>query len=433
MMKILVWNDLDVAGQREALARPSHKDDPAQTAVVADIVQEVKARGDAAVRQFSERFDKAKLANFRVPSTEIMAAPGQIASPLREAMERAIANVTAFHEAERPRPVSVETTPGVFCELQWRPIDTVGFYIPGGTAPLFSTLIMQSVPSWVAGNRRRVLCTPPRRDGKVNPVMLAAAQLCGLTEIYAVGGAQAIAAMAYGTESIPKVDKISGPGNMYVTQAKQIVARDPDGAAIDMPAGPSEVMVVTESSPRPDWIAADLLAQAEHDVDAQSILITTDPKLPERVLKEIERQLAILPRKDIAGKSLQQNGRIIIAADMRTAIEISNRYAPEHLLLHNEDGFRWLPDVKHAGSVFLGPWTPESAGDYASGTNHVLPTYGYARAYSGLTVTSYMKSMSVQRITREGIKKLGPVIVTLAEGEGLQAHAAATTERINDK
>jgi len=431
MMKVLAWKSLDAAGQKEALARPPHKDDPVQTAIIADIVQEVKERGDAAVREFSERFDKVP-PDLRVPSIEINGSLAQIKPDLLQAMEAAVATIMKFHEAERPHPMRVETMPGVTCELHWRAIDTVGLYIPGGSAPLFSTLIMQAIPSFIAGCRRRVLCTPPQRDGRVHPTILAAAHLCGLTEVYAVGGAQAIAAMAYGTETIPKVDKISGPGNIYVTQAKQIVARDPEGAAIDMPAGPSEVMVVTESSPRPDWIASDLLAQAEHDADAQAILVTTDPKLPDRVIKEIETQIAVLPRKEIAEKSLKE-GRIIVAPDMRTAIDIANRYAPEHLILHNEDSGRWLPEVKHAGSVFLGPWTPESAGDYASGTNHVLPTYGHARAYSGLTVMSYMKSMTVQKITREGIKKLGPTIVTLAEGEGLRGHAAATIERMNDK
>ncbi len=431
-MKVVNWADLDAEQQTNVLARPAHKDDMAFTAVVNDILLQVKKRGDEALREFCARFDKAELLDFRVPAAAITTAMEMIKPDLRKAMEQAIANIMSFHESERPHNSKVETMPGVVCELQWRAIDTVGFYIPGGTAPLFSTLIMQSVPSWIAGCRRRILCTPPRNDGTVHPAILAAAHLCGLTEIYAVGGAQAIAAMAYGTETIPKVDKISGPGNAYVTMAKQLVARDPDGAAIDMPAGPSEVMVVCENSPRPDWIAADLLAQAEHGGDSQAILVTVDVNLPERVLKQIEKQLAELPRKDIAQRSLRE-GRIIVAPDMRVAIEIANCYAPEHLLLHNEDSAKWIPFVKNAGSVFVGPWTPESAGDYASGTNHVLPTNGYARAYNGITVMTYMKSMTVQKLDRKGIKNLGPTIVTLAEGEGLHAHAAATLMRMKEK
>ena len=326
---------------------------------------------------------------------------------LRKAMEQAIANIEAFHKAELPKPVKIETMPGVTCEMHWRAIDTVGFYIPGGSAPLFSSVLMQAIPAWVAGCRRIILCTPPQRDGRVHPTILAAAHLCGLTEIYAIGGAQAIAAMAYGTQSIPKVDKISGPGNAYVTRAKQMVARDPEGAAIDMPAGPSEVMVIAEASPRAGWVAADLLAQAEHDTTAQAILVTVDAAFAAKVKAEAEKQLATLPRKEIAEKSLKE-GRIIVAADMKMAIDIANRYAPEHLIIHNDDAAKWLPEVRNAGSVFVGPFTPESAGDYASGTNHVLPTYGYARAYSGLTVLSFMKSMTVQTMTREGMKKLGP-------------------------
>jgi histidinol dehydrogenase len=316
--------------------------------------------------------------------------------------------------------------------LHWRAIDTVGFYIPGGTAPLFSTVLMQAIPAMIAGCKRQILCTPPQRNGKVHPAVLAAAQLCGLTEIYAIGGAHAIAAMAYGTATIPKVDKITGPGNAYVTLAKQLVACDPRGAAIDMPAGPSEVMVIAEATAQPRWVAADLLAQAEHDPDAQAILVTTSEDLANKVLEEVKRQLATLPRKDIAEKSLGE-GRIIIVLNAKIAIRVANLYAPEHLIMHSDDAARWLPEIRHAGSVFLGPWTPESAGDYASGTNNVLPTYGYARAYNGITTLTYMKSMTVQSITHEGMQRLGPTIITLAEGEGLQAHAAAVKVRLEDE
>ena len=430
-MKIVSWQKLDAAQQNQILARPPHKDDTKLVSGVTDIVRQIKGRGDTALREFSERFDKVKLVDFRVPESEIKAAIMEIHPPLRRAMEQAATNIMLFHQAERPRNMKVETMPGVTCELHWRAIETVGFYIPGGTAPLFSTVLMQAIPAMIAGCRRQVLCSPPQRDGTVHPAVLAAAHLCGLSEIYAIGGAQAIAAMAYGTETIPKVDKISGPGNAYVTLAKQLVAQDPDGAAIDLPAGPSEVMVIAEATARPRWVAADLLAQAEHDPDAQAILVTTSEELASKVLEEVKKQLDVLPRKDIAAKSLSE-GRIIVVLNTKIAIRIANLYAPEHLILHSDDAARWLPEIQHAGSVFLGPWTPESAGDYASGTNNVLPTYGYARAYNGITTLTYMKSMTVQSITREGMQRLGPVIVTLAEGEGLQAHAAAVTIRLKD-
>jgi len=321
--------------------------------------------------------------------------------------------------------------PGVVCEWQWRPLESVGFYVPGGSAPLLSSVLMQAVPAMIAGCRRQILCTPPQKNGKVHPAVLAAAHLCGIGDIYAVGGAQAIAAMAYGTASIPKVDKISGPGNVYVTLAKQIVACDPKGAAIDMPAGPSEVMVIAEASARPDWVAADLLAQAEHDAEAQAILVTTSQELAEQVSQEVDKQVAELPRRAIAEKSLQES-RIIVVLNLKIATRIANLYAPEHLILHSGSAERWLAEIHNAGSVFMGPYTPESAGDYASGTNHVLPTAGYARAYSGITVLTYMKAMTVQRIAREGLQALGPTIVAMAEAEGLRAHAAAVTKRLDD-
>jgi histidinol dehydrogenase len=432
MMKIVSWQNLDAAQQKEVLARPPHKDDTKLVSGVTEIVRQVRDRGDAALREYSERFDKSKLADFRVSDIDIKNGAAKTDSRLRQAMEQAATNIMAFHQAQRPQSVKVDTMAGVSCELHWRAIDTVGFYIPGGTAPLFSTVFMQAIPAMLAGCRRQILCTPPQHDGKVHPAVLAAAHLCGLSEIYAVGGAHAIAAMAYGTATIPKVDKISGPGNAYVTLAKQMVACDPRGAAIDMPAGPSEVMVIAEASARPSWVAADLLAQAEHDPDAQAILVTTSEDLANKVLDEIKRQLAKLSRKDIAEKSLSE-GRIIIVLNTKIAIRVANLYAPEHLILHSDDAARWLPEIRHAGSVFLGPLTPESAGDYASGTNHVLPTYGYARAYNGITTLTYMKSMTVQTMTREGLQKLGSAIETLARGEGLDAHANAVTVRLEDR
>jgi len=432
MMKTVFWKNLDAAQQKETLARPPHMDDPKLMAGVVDIVRRVRGRGDDAIHEFSQRFDRVKLDDFRISHEDIAAAEKHIDPDLRKAMEQAILNIMAFHESQRPQSRKVETMPGVTCELHWRAIDTVGFYVPGGTAPLFSTVMMQAIPAWIAGCKRRILCAPPRLDGKMHPAILAAAHLCGVTEIYAVGGAQAIAAMAYGTETVPKVDKISGPGNVYVTLAKQLVAQDPAGAAIDLPAGPSEVMVIAEPSARAPWVAADLLAQAEHDADAQAILVTTGDEIAKDVLQEVRKQIATLPRREITEKSLKE-GRIVIAPNMKVAIEIANRYAPEHLIVHSSDAARWLAEIRHAGSVFLGPWTPESAGDYASGTNNVLPTYGYARAYNGITTLTYMKSMTVQSITREGMQRIGPTILTLARGEGLEAHAAAVALRMESK
>lgn len=429
-MKTIVWKKASAEERKQALARPACKDDDAVVERVATIVCAIKERGDDALREFSVQFDKVTLKDIHVPLQTITAAVIDV--KLRAAIEQAKANIEKFHDAQRPHGTKVETMPGVVCELHWRAIDTIGLYIPGGTAPLFSAVLMQAIPARIAGCRRVILCTPPQKDGTIHPAILATANLCGVTEIYAVGGAQAIAAMAYGTATIPKVDKIFGPGNAYVTMAKQLVSQDAAGAAIDLPAGPSEVMVIAEAAARPDWVAADLLAQAEHDTTAQAILVTTEPYFAERVKVEVQKQLALLSRQTIAEKSIAES-RIIVVEDMPVAIDVANLYAPEHLILHSEEAMRWLPNIRHAGSVFLGPWTPESAGDYASGTNHVLPTYGYARANNGITVLSFMKSMTVQSLSQEGLQRLGPTIVTMAEAEGLTAHAAAVTIRTENK
>jgi histidinol dehydrogenase len=431
-MKIFVWHNLSAAEKKIALARPRFKDDAALMRDVSVIVEAVKTRGDAALREFAAKFDGGVPEDLRVSPEEIAAASGAIAPQLRSAMTQAKANIEAFHKAEKPHAVNVETMPGVICELQWRAIDTVGIYIPGGTAPLFSTVLMLALPAKLAGCRRVILCTPPQRSGKIHAAVLAAAELCGVAEIYAVGGAQAIAAFAYGTQSIPKTDKIFGPGNAYVTKAKQLVAQDADGAAIDMPAGPSEVMVIADGKSRAQWVAADLLAQAEHDTMAQAILVTTDTNFAKQVQEEVAKQLSALPRRSIAEKSIAES-RILVVKDRAAAIEVANSYAPEHLIIHHEDAATWVPEILHAGSVFVGAWTPESAGDYASGTNHVLPTYGYARAYNGVNLLSFMKSMSVQTITREGLRKLGGAIMTMAGAEGLDAHAAAVKVRLEAK
>ena len=431
-MKCVVWQDMNAEQKKAALARPRHKDDPTFIASVTDIVRQVKERGDAAVRELSIRFNKLDLPSYKVPAHEMDAALAAMNPALRAAMELAMENVRAFHQAQKPQSVKVETKSGVVCEQVWRAIESVGLYIPSGSAPLYSTLYMQAIPAKIAGCARLFLCTPPQADGKIHPDILAAAKLCGLTDVYAIGGAQAIAAMAYGTATIPKADKICGPGNAYVTFAKQLVASDPDGAAIDQPAGPSEVMVIAEDTANPAWVAADLLAQAEHDADAQAILVTTSSEFVARVESALDEQLKTLPRAAIARQSLRE-GRIVVVPDMKTAIEVANLYAPEHLILHNEDAARWLPDIHHAGSVFLGPWTPESAGDYASGTNNVLPTYGYARTYGGITVYTFMRTMTVQAMTRGGLQIIGPSIIALADGEGLAGHAAAVRVRLETK
>ena len=346
-----------------------------------------------------------------------------------DAIDLAIANVRRFHEAQRPEPVAVETMPGVLCERVSHPIDAVGLYVPAGTAPLPSAAIMLAVPAAIASCPVRILCTPPRPDGSADPAVLAAATRAGVTDIYKVGGAQAVAAMAYGTESIPKVDKIFGPGNAWVTCAKTLVSSDPDGAAIDMPAGPSEVLVIADADASAEFVASDLLAQAEHGMDSQVLLLSTSAELATAVEQEIDAQLATLSRADIARGALA-NSRIIIVDGLDEAVAVSNQYAPEHLILQVANPRPLLPSVRNAGSIFVGRWTPESVGDYCSGTNHVLPTYGFATTYSGLGVDQFMRHMTIQELTREGLENLGGAVVTLAGLEGLDAHAAAVSRRL---
>lgn len=428
-MRTIIWNEISEAERRQALNRPASNKVAELHEIVTTIIGEVRERGDDAVRDFAKALDGFEGDDFQVPASEIAAASQQTDMRLRDAMVRAIANLTGFHEAQLPRDIRLETMPGVTCELLWRPLERVGFYVPGGTAPLFSSVLMQAVPARLAGCPERILCTPPQRDGKVHPAILAAASLCGIEKVYAVGGAQAIAAMAYGTATIPKVDKISGPGNAFVTLAKQMVAQDPAGSAIDLPAGPSEVMVVADAAARSDWVAADLLAQAEHGADAQALLVTTSAAIATSVQNEISTQTARLPRRAIVETSLGC-GAIIVVPDMETAIGIANCYAPEHLILHEADAELWLPKIRHAGSIFLGGHSPETAGDYASGTNHVLPTAGFARAYGGVTVFTFLKSMTVQKLAPGGLRRLGPTLVAMAEAEGLQAHANAVSIRL---
>jgi histidinol dehydrogenase len=430
-MQKIIWAKASKKQKADALARPLPPDNAELATKVSDILRDVKLRGDAAVCDFTLKFDGTAKNNFRVSQKEIDAAAKALDPKLLSAIKKAKANIERFHKAQMPQTVAVETMPGVRCALLWRPIETVGLYIPAGTAPLFSALLMSAIPAKIAGCKNIVLCSPPQKDGKINAAVLATAKLCGITDVFAIGGAQAIAAMAYGTRLVPKVDKIAGPGNVYVTMTKQLVSQDPSGASIDMPAGPSEVLVIADGKARADWVAADLLSQAEHDATSQAILVTTDMGLAAEVNDEIDLQLAELPRNEIAQKALMSS-RIIIVDTMETAVEVSNAYAPEHLILHPKDAAKLLPKIRHAGSVFLGGLTPESAGDYASGTNHVLPTYGYARSYGGLSVYTFLKTMTAQTLMPEGLKALGPTIIKMAEAEGLQGHANAVKVRMEE-
>jgi histidinol dehydrogenase len=430
MMRIFDWATLSDVDRRAVLARPAQESRADIAAVAAEVVSAVRRNGDAAVRSYTERFDSVRLDGLAVSEEELSAARSALTAQQRNALERAIDNVHRFHSLQLPQPLSLETTPGVRCERVIRPISTVGLYVPAGSAPLPSAVVMLAVPARIAGCPHRILCTPPTRDGRANPAVLAAAQLCDVNTVFKVGGAQAIAALAYGTESIPKADKIFGPGNAWVTAAKQLVAADPAGAACDLPAGPSEVMVVADDTARADFVAADLLAQAEHDTQAQAILVTCSRELAESVSAEVHRQVQQLSRRSILDKSLAAS-RCIVVPDVESAIDVANQYAAEHLILEIREPRQWLSRVQNAGSVFLGAWSPEPMGDYCSGTNHVLPTYGYARAYSGLSVLDFVKGMTVQELSPDGLRALGPTAVELAKLEGLDAHASAVTRRLD--
>jgi histidinol dehydrogenase len=429
-MRILDWESLVAGESRAALARPMQAARDEVNTVARDIIAGVRAGGDQAIRDYSRRFDGAELGDLAVGPEEFIQAQRALTPEQRSALERAIENVERFHRLQIPHALSVETMPGVRCERVNRAIGAVGLYVPAGSAPLPSAVIMLAVPARIAGCPRRVLCTPPGRDGRAHPAVLVAAKLCGIDSVFKAGGAQAIAALAYGTESIPKVDKIFGPGNAWVTAAKQAVAADPAGAACDMPAGPSEVLVVADESARADFVAADLLAQAEHDTQAQAILVTPDRQLAEAVAAEVASQSRALSRRAILQQSLASS-RCILVRNLDSALEVANEYAAEHLILEVREPRRWLERVTSAGSVFLGSWSPEPMGDYCSGTNHVLPTYGYARAYSGLSVLDFLKRITVQELSPQGLRALGPVAVSLAQLEGLDAHAAAVTRRLD--
>ena len=428
-MRIETWDDLDDEARSASLSRPAMRDDESIRVTAAEIIRSVRSGGDAAVRAMTKKFDGTELGHLKVSEDELAAAARQLKPRAVAAIDLAIENVRRFHEAQIPIAIEVETMPGVSCKRLSHAIDSVGLYVPAGTAPLPSAAIMLAVPAVIAGCPTRIMCTPPRRDGTAEPAVLVAASRSGVTDIYKVGGAQAIAAMAYGTETIPKVCKLFGPGNAWVTSAKTQVSSDPGAAAIDMPAGPSEVLVIADRNASAEFVAADLLSQAEHGVDSQVVLLTPSAELAQEVQTEIEVQLALLSRADIARQALQ-NSLTILVRDIASAIEISNRYAPEHLILQFADAKQALSSIRNAGSVFVGPWSPESVGDYCSGTNHVLPTYGAANTYSGLGVDQFMRQMTVQELTREGLEELGDAVVTLSELEGLDAHAAAVTRRL---
>ena len=428
-ISILNWSSLSAEERRRALRRPLQQGAAAIQQRAREIIDDVRARGDEALLELTRRFDGVALSAIEVSTAEFAAAETALDAEQRQAIDRAIANVRRFHEAQLGAPLRVETAPGVVCERQFRPIDSVGLYVPAGVAPLPSAAIMLAVPARIAGCPTRIMCTPPRRDGTADPAVLTIANLCGVRRVFKLGGAQAIAAMAYGTQSVPKVDKIFGPGNSWVTAAKLLVANDPEGAALDLPAGPSEVLVVADATARAEFVAADLLAQAEHSADAQVVFVTTSSALAEATATQIETQMQKLGRADTLRQSIE-HARLLVVDTIDTAIEVSNGYAPEHLLLQVANARDWLPKVRNAGSVFLGAWTPETMGDYCSGTNHVLPTYGFARAYSGLSLHDFVKRMTVQELTSDGLRELGPTAITLAALEGLDAHANAVRVRL---
>lgn len=408
------------------LQRPAMEADTAHK-TVADILAAVQQNGDAALRKYALQFDKVKQDRLTLTAKEWKEAASQLPKDLKEAIRKAQQNIARFHRAQQRSEKKITTTPGVVCWRESRAIEKVGLYIPGGTAPLFSTVLMLATPAKIAGCQQVVLCTPPGKDGKIHPAILFAAQLCGVTAVYKTGGAQAIAAMAYGTQSVPKVDKIFGPGNRFVTLAKQLVQQQ--GVAIDMPAGPSEVLVVADETCVPAFVAADLLSQAEHGPDSQVLLVTWKEALLQKVREQVQQQLKALPRQAIASAALQHS-KLILVKDKAEALQLINDYAPEHLIVAVKDKKYFTKHVANAGSVFIGNNTPESAGDYASGTNHTLPTNGYARMYSGVSLDSFTKKITFQKISRKGLMNLGPVIETMAAAEQLIAHKNAVSIRL---
>jgi len=426
-MKIVDYKNLNAKQIEKLLSRPAIKTAEIYKQIL-PILQDVKKKRRSAVIRYAKKFDGLKDENILIERNELLRAEKKLSSDVRKAIITAADNIFKFHEMQKKNGYEIETMHGIKCWRKSVPIENVGLYVPGGSAVLVSTMLMLGIPAKIADCKRVIVCSPVKNE--INPALAFAARICEVDEFYKIGGAHAIAMMAYGIEDVKKVDKIFGPGNQYVTAAKTLVSIDPDGCAIDMPAGPSEVLVIADDSALSSFVAADLLSQAEHGEDSQVILITTSKNLAEQVLIELKNQLQLLPRKLIAEKSLS-NSRIILVQNLEEAIEISNRYAPEHLILAVQNPNKLLKKIVNAGSVFIGNYSPESAGDYASGTNHSLPTYGYAKSYSGVSVESFMKSITFQKLSKDGLKKIAQTVITLTEVEKLQAHANAIKIRLN--
>ncbi|WP_108650597.1 histidinol dehydrogenase [Dongshaea marina] len=424
-MKTVIWSELSESERCTLLERPAQRQDDSIKSTVTEVIRQVQSRGDQALRELTQRYDGVILDQIRLGRIQQEQAARGLSSACKKALRQAYRNIFSFHQAQQPSEVSVQTQPGVLCEQVIRAYQSVGLYIPGGSAPLPSTVLMLGIPAQQAGCERVVLCSPP----PISDEILYAASLCGIDEIYCIGGAQAVAAMAYGTESILPVDKIFGPGNSYVTQAKRQVSEDLKGAAIDMPAGPSEVLIIADDKARADFVAADLLSQAEHGPDSQVVLVSTSDGLLVKVQREIQRQRAQLSRDPITAQALDAS-LMIQAQSLDQCCDIANRYAPEHLMIQTRSARSLLRAIKYAGSVFLGDWSPESAGDYASGTNHVLPTYGYARRCSSLGLADYYRRITVQELTPQGLLQLAETITEIAGAEKLDAHQAAVTVRV---
>jgi histidinol dehydrogenase len=424
-MKTVIWDQASEAQREEILTRPAISSKLDIAGIVTNIVERIRNEKDAALLEFTAKLDHVTDGKLKLSAEEISEKAARVPQDLKDAISHAYKNIAKFHEAQKRQPVTVHTQNGITCELHTHAIENVGLYVPGGSAPLVSTVLMLGVPAQIAGCSKVVLCSPP----PVADEIVYAASLCGITEIYNIGGAQAIAAMAYGTETVSKVDKIFGPGNAFVTEAKKQISKDNRGASIDMPAGPSEVLVIADAGANPSFVAADLMSQAEHGPDSQVILVTDSSELAQQVNAALDRQLEILPRREIAAKALSSS-RAIVCAGMDEACRISNRYAPEHLILQVENGRALLPKLKNAGSIFIGAWTPEAVGDYASGTNHTLPTYGYAKTYSSLGLADFERRYTVQELTRDALADLENTIVKMTDAEGLMAHQRAVTIRL---
>ncbi|MFM2481101.1 histidinol dehydrogenase [Celerinatantimonas sp. YJH-8] len=427
-MQTIIWNELDDTQKQQILERPSITNANQISSAVAAIIAQVKEQGDQALNELTAKFDKVTDQCIEVSAEQLDNSGRSLSDAFKQAIQLASKNIRQFHEAQKPRPVMIETTPGVRCELRYSAIPHVGLYVPGGSAPLPSTVMMLAIPAIMAGCQTIALCSPP----PISDAILYTAKVCGITNVYAVGGAQAIAAMAYGTETVPKVDKIFGPGNAFVTEAKKQVSEDYKGAAMDIPAGPSEVLVIADKQANPAYVAADLLSQAEHGPDSQVVLVTDSSAQAAAIESEINRQVILLARREIAEKALN-NSQLIVVESIEEAVTVSNTYGPEHLIIQTENPRQWLSRVNSAGSVFLGAWTPESVGDYASGTNHTLPTYGYTRTYSSLGTIDFMKRFTVQQLTQEGLMRLAPTVIEIANAEGLTAHRRAVTLRTGEE